>query len=140
MPQDLEAIYQIVTPQAVSDERPRHVFRADQIELPTSNQMFAFSGQVKPEQHGRCAVAFQHCVYPGLRYTHTEDEIHFFQLPVEHPGHDSFSGCSGAPIVNMNRNVVALVRGGDTSTNTVHGVSLARYKPLVDLDTQEPNA
>ena len=68
-------------------------------------------------------------VYPGLAYSHTEDDIHHFRLPVPHPGHGAFEGCSGAPIVDLNRKVVTLVVGGNTEKNTIQGIAIQRAIP-----------
>jgi hypothetical protein len=72
-------------------------------------------------------------VYPGLQYSHSEQEMHYFKLPVEHPGHEAFHGCSGSPIVDLNRNVVALVVGGDLAINTVRGVAINRVLPNLEF-------
>src|SRR3546814_18916949 len=71
-------------------------------------------------------------VYPGLRYERTEGGYHVFQLPVQHPGHDAFQGCSGAPILDMERRVVGLVCSGSIPDNTISCVSLARYGVALD--------
>jgi len=133
VPNDLVSIHQHVTPRAISDERPRHVFDTDLTASPDRGQVFAFAGQVKPEYHSPSTVVTEMNVFPGLRYLRTEGEFHIFQLPVPHPGHQQFRGCSGAPIVDMNKSVVALVCDGDIPTNTIRGVSLARYKFAVDF-------
>lgn len=133
VPNDLVSMYQYMTPRGISDERPRHVFHTDLTPAPDPAQVFAFAGQANPEQHAPQSFALEMSVYPGLRYLRSENEFHVFQLPVEHPGHVTFHGCSGAPIVDFNKNVVALVCQGDTTANTVHGVSLARYKFALDF-------
>jgi hypothetical protein len=78
-------------------------------------------------------------VYPGLRFIRTEGEFHIFKLPVSHPGHDHFKGCSGAPIVDMNKQVVALVCDGDPATNTIRSVSTSRYKFAIDFICRSTN-
>lgn len=132
VPSDLTSKYQHMTPRGIFDERIRHVFQTDLSTMPDSNQIFAFSGQVKPEKHSAQTFATEMNVYPGLRYLRTENEFHVFALPVEHPGHVQFKGCSGAPIVDRDQNIVALVCNGDESSNTIRGVSLARYKFAFD--------
>ncbi len=133
VPVDLSATYQHRTPRGIFDERPCHIFQTDLTDLPVNSQIYAFSGEVKPEQHGPQAIATEKNVYPGLRYLHTDGEFHIFQLPVEHPGHEYFKGCSGAPIVDMNKKLVALVCSPGESANTIRGVSLARYKLAFDF-------
>jgi hypothetical protein len=129
VPRSLEPKYEYRTPRGLFDQRPRHIFTPDFSAKPDPQGVYAFSGQVKPEQHAPNVVAFEMVVYPGLKYLRSENELHVFQLPVAHPGHDAFHGCSGGPIVDMNKNVVALVTGGDGSANTVSGISLQRCLP-----------
>ncbi len=131
---DLLPVYQHATPLGgITDERPCHVFASDLTNLPSTDGIYAFAGHVKPFLHGEDALVTEMNVYPGLRYTHSEAEYHVFRLPVPHPGHEQFKGCSGAPIVDRNGNVVALVCNGDASANTIRGVSLARYKFAFDF-------
>jgi hypothetical protein len=62
-----------------------------------------------------------------------EDDLLAFHLPVEHPGHEYFYGCSGAPIIDAEGHVVALVCKGDMETSTVYGISLRRYQVALDI-------
>lgn len=133
VPHDLVSTYRHATPRATMDERPRHVFATDLTDVPSAAQIYAFAGQTKAELHGSTALVGDMIVWPGLRYLHSEGEFHIFQLPVKHPGHQEFKGCSGAPIVDVNRTLVAIVCGGDTATNTIRGISVARYKFALDF-------
>jgi hypothetical protein len=142
VPNDLVSIYQNATSRGISDECPRHVFQTDLSATPDDKQIFAFAGQVKPEihkMHVASAIAVEMNVYPGLRFIRTEGEFHIFKLPVSHPGHDHFKGCSGAPIVDMNKQVVALVCDGDPATNTIRSVSTSRYKFAIDFICRSTN-
>lgn len=130
---DLVSTYAHRTLQSVSDVRPRHIFNTDLLGVPDANQIFGFAGEVKAELHGPSAVATEMTVYPGLRFVRTEDGFHTFQLPVPHPGHEFFKGCSGAPIVDMNRQVVALVCNGEIDSNAIRGVSVSRFKFAIDF-------
>lgn len=129
VPRTLDPTYEYRTPRGLFDQRPRYVFAPDFSAAPDPTGVFAFSGQVRPEQHAPNVFAVEMVVYPGLRYLRSENEHHVFQLPVAHPGHDAFQGCSGAPIVDRNRNVVALVTGGDSSAGTVTGINLQHCLP-----------
>src|SRR3546814_6545958 len=92
--------------------------------------LFRFDGVFwSRRRHTSCALVtgVQTCALPILRYERTEGGYHVFQLPVQHPGHDAFQGCSGAPILDMERRVVGLVCSGSIPDNTISYVSLARY-------------
>ncbi len=123
---DLQPIHAHRTFFSVSDVRPRHIFEVEDFAEPTVEGVFGFSGEVKPEKHGLEAIATEMNVYPGLRYVRSEGADHIFQLPVDHPGHESFRGCSGAPIVDMDRRVVALVSSGSKEAGTITGVAISR--------------
>jgi hypothetical protein len=125
----LETWYEYRTPRGLFDRSPHHVFLERQISEPRAEQVYGFSGRVRTEKHGADAFVSDMVIYPNLTYSHSEREIHHFTLPVTHPGHNAFHGCSGSPIVDMNRNVVALVVGGDVSTNTVQGIAISRVMP-----------
>jgi hypothetical protein len=127
-----EPVYQHRTPLAISDERPRHIFATSAASLPATGVEYAFSGRIRPELHGGCATVTATAYYSGLRFLRTEGPFHVFSLPVRHPGHDAFQGCSGAPIVDVNENFVALLIGGDEASNTVHGVAADRYLYGID--------
>jgi hypothetical protein len=124
---DLRTWYEHRTPRGLFDKRPHHVFDSESIASPEHDQIYGFAGQVRTERHGTdsdAAFVSDMAVYPGLTYSHSEEEILHFRLPVQHPGHDAFHGCSGSPIVDFNRKVVGLVVCGDIKSNTIKGVSI----------------
>jgi hypothetical protein len=129
IPADIEPTFQHWTPLGPqSEKQTRYIFNQSELGEPNANELYAFSGEVHAERHGAHAVVTQPTVYPGLRYSKSEGPFHEFMLPVPHPEHDSFRGCSGAPIVDMQRRLVALVTRGDVVENIIYGVSLARYR------------
>src|SRR3546814_10031334 len=85
---------------------------------PDPHQTFAFAGQVRTQILSSDLLASEMVVYPGLRYELTECGYHVFPLPVQHPGHDAFPGCSVAPISELERRVVGLVCYGSITNNT----------------------
>lgn len=125
----LETWYEYRTPRGLFDKRPHHVFDTAFIAEPRADQIYGFSGRVRSERHGADAFVSDMVVYPGLTFSHTENEVHHFKLPVDHPGHEAFKGCSGAPIVDFERRLVAVVSGGDMKSNTVHGIAIQRVLP-----------
>ena len=137
---DVHPVFQTLTPRGPASEKmPRHIFTEEDIVEPSVNSVYAFSGQVFPERHGESAFVTQPTVYPGLKFLRSEGSFHIFKLPVEHPGHDSFQGCSGAPIVDLKGKIVALVCKGFEEDNTIYGVSLSRYKFSLEFHCSEIN-
>lgn len=106
---------------------------------PNTKTKYGFSGLVQPslEQHGgkECLVT-ERRVYTGLKYLRTDGDYHYFELPFTHPGHEHFQGCSGAPIIGEDGELVALVCGGSTQSNELWGISLKAYKLPVDILAQ----
>jgi hypothetical protein len=134
VPLNIEPTFQRLTPLGPkSEKQDRHIFNQSELIEPHANESYAFSGQVHPELHGTHALVTEPTVYPGLRYTKSEGPFHEFTLPVPHPGHDSFSSCSGAPIVDTQRHLVALVTGGNDVRNVIYGVSLTHYRFAFDF-------
>ena len=131
IPSDINSEFQERTPIHVGDALPRHVFDIRDVAAPNSGQVYAFAGNVKPEIHGKDNFVTEPNVYPGLRFISEDRHVCRFRLPILHPGHYCFAGCSGAPIVDMNRNLVAIVSSGDESEGTIQGVSLRPYVDLV---------
>lgn len=122
---DVQSTYAHRTPVSVSDERLRHVFSASEFSEPSVEATYAFAGEVKPEVHGALGVVTEMNVYPGLRFIRQEGRYFVFKLPVEHPGHIFFKGCSGAPIVDMDRKVVALVCNGNEASDEIRGIAIS---------------
>lgn len=133
VPRDLGSRYEYRTPWGLFDQRPHHVFRPNFSAAPDPQGVFAFSGRVRTEQHGANCFASEMVVYPGLKYLRSENEFIVFQLPVSHPGHEAFHGCSGSPIVDRKKQAVALVVDGDIPSNTVRGISLQRCIPALNF-------
>ena len=131
---DLISYFQELTPSGqILSEKEREIFQPDFTAKPIANEIYGFAGQVMPEMHGAAALVTEMRVYPGLRFVGTEDSYHVFELPVPHPGHEHFQGCSGAPIIDTKGNVVALVCHGDMDRNVIFGISLNKYKIALDV-------
>lgn len=117
----------------IVSERPRHEFITALQEMPCDEDVYAFSGRVHPTQLDDVTFELQPIVYPGLKYLRTEDGYCVFKLPVDHPGHDSFKGCSGAPIADRRRQVVALVCSGDIESNTITGIAVRHVAEAIQV-------
>lgn len=107
-------------------ERPRHEFETTLQDVPDASEIYAFAGRVGTARLDETTFWSGPTVYPGLKYLRTDGHYHVFKLPVPHPGHDAFKGCSGAPIVDRKGVVVALVCSGDIAAATITGVSVQR--------------
>ena len=125
---NLECIFQHINHQGIClVERPRAIFNENDVVDPNPEELYGFAGDVKPGllNEGKCLVT-EHQTYPGLKYDRTEGDFHCFKLPVDHPGHESFKGCSGSPILDSNRKLVGLVNNGYIDKNEIYGVNLSK--------------
>lgn len=124
----------------INETRPCTIWPATAISDPKTDVQYGFAGHTKQslEDHSVIAADVKFCFselricFP-LSFVRAEDDLLVFRLPVEHPGHDYFYGCSGAPIIDTEGNVVALVCKGDLETSTVYGVSLRRYQFALEI-------
>ena len=132
VPPDFFSVMQDRNPTGkVIAERPRHEFETTLQDLPDASEIYAFTGRVRPAKLDETTFWSEPTVYPGLKYLHTDGHYHVFKLPVPHPGHEAFNGCSGAPIVDRNGIVVALVCSGDIATATIAAVSMQRIASAI---------
>ena len=119
-------------------ERPRTVFNENDVIDPNSVEIYGFAGDVKPGlmDSGKTLMS-EHQTYPGLKYDRTEGDFHCFKLPVDHPGHECFKGCSGSPIVDRNHKLVGLVNHGCIEKNEIYGINLSKcvrtIKPSIGI-------
>lgn len=133
VPADLESTFHLMTPFGpMSAKRQRHVFELEVARNPHVDELYAFTGEIHPRPDSSGLVT-QPVIYPGLRYIESTGPYHVFKLPVPHPGHDDFMGCSGAPIIDTKGNLVGLVSGGNIENNVILGVALSSYKSAVEF-------
>lgn len=110
----------------------RIVFDVNFFISPCKNESYGFAGGSMPEWHPGNKLVTQHIIYTDLKFSHTKDDLHSFALPISHPGHEYFKGCSGAPIIDTNGNIVALICGGNKGKNNIYGISLKEYYVAID--------
>ncbi len=113
-------------------ERP--VFTVDDIGEPNKDTMYGFSGDIHPTSFPDLnAFETTQLIYHGLKYDRLEDDMHYFKLPENHPGHEMFQGCSGAPIIGEDGKVVSLVSGGCApEKNEIYGCNLQKCIRTLD--------
>jgi hypothetical protein len=124
----------------IVESRPCLVWTEGAIAEPKEDATYGFAGHTKHslEDHPIIAddVKFSFTkllVCFPLSFIGARDDLLLFKLPAAHPGHDVFSGCSGAPIVDLEGNIVALVGGGHLTESLIFGISLRRYQIALDV-------
>jgi hypothetical protein len=135
IPHNIDSYFQELTLSGrVLSERKRIIFTSSLDSSPSKDEIYAFSGRIKPSFiKDLGTLAIEHHTFPGLKYERTQLEYHVFKLPVSHPGHEKFQGCSGAPIIDTKQNIVALVCSGNIEKNEIYGISLQRYKSAIEI-------
>ncbi len=112
-------------------ERP--VFTVDNISEPNKDTYYGFSGDIQPILFPdlNAFETTQH-IYHGLKFDRVENGMLYFKLPEDHPGHEMFQGCSGAPIIGEDGKVVSLVSGGCDKDNEIYGCNLLKCIRTLD--------
>ena len=112
-------------------ERP--VFSVENIGVPNKEINYGFSGDIQPTSIPDLnAFETTQLIYHGLKYDRLENDMHYFKLPEDHPGHEMFQGCSGAPIIGEDGKVVSLVSGGCITNNEIYGCNLQKCIRTLD--------
>jgi len=112
-------------------ERP--VLNVNDIGEPSKDTYYGFSGDIQTTliPHLNAFETTQH-IYHGLKYDRFENDMHYFKMPEDHPGHEWFKGCSGAPIVGEDGKVVSMVSGGCIKSNEIYGNNLQKCIRTLD--------
>lgn len=131
VPSNFESFFQKINLNGdILQEIPRKVCPIS-FEQPDKDELFGFAGQVLPDfikgEYGRIYLKTEQKIYTDLKYKGKLNDYYIFELPYNHPGHEYFKGCSGAPIINKCGNVVALVCKGYEETNLIYGIALKEY-------------
>ena len=129
VPETLRITDQHINPKTgkIEVETERIVCNLDFRIHPDKGREYGFSGHVLPAMQADKLLT-ELRVYTGLRYVGDQDDYYKFALPMKYPGHEQFRGCSGAPIMDMDGNVVALVCKGNVTENAIYGIALRRYE------------
>lgn len=131
---DLEVYFQeLGKSYEVISEVTRKICKVDFELEPSKDERYGFSGLIKGKFDG-VALKAEHKVYLNLRFLEKTGDFLVFKLPMKHPGHEFFQGCSGAPITDTKGNTVALVCWGDKETDQIYGISLKKYQTPIEIE------
>jgi hypothetical protein len=116
------------------ESRARPILTVEDIGAPTKENCYGFAGDILPTSIPHLnAFETEFHIYHGLKYDRLENDTHYFKMPENHPGHEMFQGCSGAPIIGEDGKVVSLVSGGCTKTNQIYGTNLGQVLAKLGL-------
>lgn len=124
----------------IIESRACTIWPASAIAAPKAGVRYGFAGNTMPslEDHTLIAADVKFCftelrVCFPLSFVGERGDLLAFRLPVEHPGHEYFHGCSGAPIIDEEGRVVALVCEGSIEDSMIYGIWLRRYQVALDV-------
>jgi hypothetical protein len=127
---------EILSATDIRDEIPVTVHQLDFQVKPSADRRYGFCGAVMASLEKHSSDTFLVAslkVYEGLSYLRSEDDYYVFKLPMRHPGHEYFRGTSGAPMIDDEGRVVALVCSGSIDTDEIRAISVARYRTPLDI-------
>jgi hypothetical protein len=137
IPDNIQPYFQEISPadRRIITETPRLINTVDFNVIPDDNYRYGFYGQTRIIKDDiQQYVLARHSIELDMQYLGIADDMYKFRLNREHPGHIYYQGCSGAPIIDSDGNVVALVVQGDSSENVIYGIALKRYKIAIDIE------
>jgi len=124
----------------IRSSQPCKIYKETEIADPNLDVEYGFFGQTQPkyEEHQILpddvkyfGTALQPC-YP-LKFIGEDGDFYVFRLPEPHPGHKYFEGCSGAPIVDTDGNVVALLCKGNIDQSIIYGFPIKKFEIVLRI-------
>lgn len=135
VPDDLQPKYQKVSPRGeIQHQAARLDVNSELQTQPKSDLVFGFCGQANVQKVGTWGLSADQPMEVGMRFLTTGGDMHVFKLSHDHPGHDYYRGCSGAPILDSNGDLVALVIAGRIEDSLIFGIDLQRYRAALEVE------
>lgn len=137
IPDNVHPYYQEVSyiDKKIKAEIPRLINTVNFDIEPDKNHKYGFHGQTRVSRDDEQQYVYaQPTIELDMQYVGAEDDMYNFKLNRRHPGHEYYYGCSGAPIVDSDGNIVALVVCGDMKESIIYGISLKKYKIVLDIE------
>jgi hypothetical protein len=139
VPNDLQPFYQEINETGkIINQVPRDILQINFDIEPSMDKKYGFCGQSRFSTNNWLLYSQSNLIL-DLKFVGLEEDYYKFKLPAKHPGHDYFKGTSGAPILDMDGNAIALVCHGDEKEDIIYGVALKKYKSALDIEVGNIN-
>ncbi|AXK48457.1 hypothetical protein CRU87_08940 [Aliarcobacter trophiarum LMG 25534] len=144
-----EYLYKLNSSKIISNDgtikiNKNHIF--NKIVYIDKNEKYAFAGNIKPKLEEMSTPLYNQKIVELVSYTdmifvreEPKNNTYIFKLNTKNKTIDDFKGCSGAPIVNTNNELVSIVTDITFATNgdiLAIGVNLKHYEYIIDLINQ----
>ncbi|MET0465869.1 MAG: hypothetical protein ABW007_22090 [Chitinophagaceae bacterium] len=135
VPNDLQPYYHEMEEKGqIIIQKPREILHVNFDLEPSAEKKYGFFGH-SAFSFNDGHVYSQSRLVPDLQFVGFQDDFYKFKLPFQHPGDEYFRGTSGAPILDTDGNVVALVSHGEVEEDIICGIALKKYKSALDIET-----
>lgn len=114
----------------------RTIFAPSFKKKPNKNMRYGFYGQTRFRGVVGNSIICKPRLEKNLKYVGKQGDYFKFELPHKYGSHENYLGCSGAPIIDEENNVVALVTFGEKSSNCIFGIDISKYRAVLEIDTK----
>jgi hypothetical protein len=114
----------------------RTVFTPNFDIVPSPLKKYGFYGKVRFGGVEGRRIIFEDKLEHDLTYVREEGEYFIFKLSHKYGSHDNYRGCSGAPIIDEDLNLIGLVSYGVKSQNLIYAINIAKYRAALEIETK----
>jgi hypothetical protein len=104
---------------------------AETAAAPDKEKLYGFYGKIQQNVRGKLLYSRPTFKY-DLTYHRTEGQYHIFLVPEKVIVSDEYKGCSGAPILDGNGNIVAVACAVRKGFKMLYGFSILECMKLID--------
>lgn len=112
---------------------PKRIISTDLESIPDKDNEYGFYGLTRSSLDGYF-LTFAPSLEMNMKYVGNQDDFFIFKLNHEYGEHANYKGCSGAPILDNDGKLVALVAKGDKDNDCILGIGLQKYKVAIDIE------
>ncbi len=126
--------YQVISPSGqILIDVPKAILESNLDQLPTLKRRYGFWGTTQQRFCGGL-LAVVPKLETGLKYTKDRNNLHVFTTKIPYRSYNTYKGCSGAPILDSEGQLVSQVVRGDSKKVSVLGVSYEKLRGALDAE------